>query len=300
MKALPPALQARLSSGVTTLCRCWRVTRADGAVLGFTDHDRDVLADGTVFAAGTGFTASRLEQSLGLTIDNVEAAGAFSSDGITEADVLAGRYDGAAVDLLLVDWGDPATFALLSSGDLGEVRREGLAFSAELRSLAHRLNQVIGSTYSRTCEAQLGDARCRVDLSGPAMRAALTAAPGTAGAVVVTSSLAGFASDWFTAGTLALSSGAAAGLTFEIKSHRRTSGIDQVELWLPPPFPIRPGDGGTAVAGCRKTLAVCRSKFGNVSNFRGFPHIPGTDAVTRYGVQGALGASGSSLFGSGR
>ncbi len=57
------------------------------------------------------------------------------------------------------------------------------------------------------------------------------------------------------------------------------------------------GDGGTAVAGCRKTLATCKSKFGNVVNFRGFPHIPGVDVVTRYGVEGALGQTGGSIFG---
>ena len=269
MKTLPPSLQARLSSGVTTLCHCWRVTRTDGTVLGFTEHDRDVLADGTTFRAGTGFSASRLEQSLGLSIDNMEAASAFSSAGITEADILAGRYDGAAVDLLLVDWGDPSTFVLLSSGDIGEVKREGLAFTAELRSQAHRLNQKIGSTYSRTCEAQLGDARCKVDLTQATMRSAFAALAGTAGRVIVASGLSGFASDWF----------------------------DQLELWLPPPFPIAVGDAGTVVAGCRKTLAVCGSKFNNVANFRGFPHIPGSDAVTRYGVQGALDAAGGSLFG---
>lgn len=297
MKALPPALQASLSSGVTTLCYCWRVTRADGTVSGFTEHDRDVVADGTTFRAGTGFSASRLEQSLGLSIDNMQAAGAFSSAGITEADILAGRYDDAGVDLLWVDWSDPATFVLLTSGNLGEVRREGLAFSAELRSLAHRLNQKIGSTYSRTCQAQLGDARCKVDLSQAAWRAAFTATDGTAGRVIVASGLSAYASDWFTAGTLTFGTGADAAIPFEVKSHRRTSGIDQLELWLPPPFPIAAGDPGTVVAGCRKTFAVCGSKFSNVMNFRGFPHIPGTDAVTRYGVQGALDATGGSLFG---
>ena len=297
MKALPPALQARLSSGVTTLCHCWRVTRPDGTVLGFTEHDRDVRADGTTFLAGTGFSASRLEQSLGLSIDNVEAAGALSFAGITESDILAGRYDDAVVDLLLVDWGDPGTFVILSSGNIGEVKREGLAFTAELRGVAHRLNQKIGSAYSRTCEAQLGDARCQVDLTQATMRSTFTAMSGTAGRVIVASGLSGFADDWFTGGTLTFSSGSDAGIPFEVKSHRRTSGIDQLELWLPPPFPIAAGDAGTVLAGCRKTLAVCGSKFDNIANFRGFPHIPGTDAVTRYGVQDALDATGGSLFG---
>ncbi len=118
MKQLPPALQAALSSGVTTLCYCWRLTRADGAVLGFTEHDRDVVADGTSFLAETGFTASRLEQSLGLSIDNMEAVGALSSAGISEADLVAGRYDDAAVELLWVDWSDPAVFVLLCAAIL--------------------------------------------------------------------------------------------------------------------------------------------------------------------------------------
>ena len=297
MKILPAALQARLSSGVTTLCHCWRVTRRDGTVLGFTEHDRDLRADGTLFLAGTGFTASRLEQSSGLSVDNMDAAGALSSAGITEDDILAGRYDDAAVDLLWVDWSDPTVFVTLSSGNLGEVKRQGLAFSAELRSLAQRLNQKIGSTYARGCDAGLGDARCGVDLSQSAFTASFTAVGGTAGRVLVASGLSAAASDWFTAGTLTFASGANAALPFEVKVHRRTSGIDQLELWLPPPFPIAAGDAGTVVAGCRKTFAVCRSKFGNGANFRGFPHIPGSDAVTRYGVQGALDATGGSLYG---
>ncbi len=116
-----------------------------------------------------------MEQSLGLSIDNLQAAGALSSAGITEADILAGRYDDAAVDLFWVDWTDPTTFVQIGSGNLGELKREGLAFSAELRSLAHRLNQKIGSTYARQCEASLGDARCQVDLTQPALNATFTA-----------------------------------------------------------------------------------------------------------------------------
>ena len=290
MKLLPPALQARLSGGVTTLCYCWRVTRHDGTIMGFTEHDRDVVAAGTTFLAGSGFTASRIEQSLGLAVD------ALSSAGISEADILAGRYDDAAVDLYWVDWSDPATFVLISSGNLGEVKREGLAFSAELRALAQRLNQKIGSTYSRQCEATLGDARCKVDLTRPQYSAAVTLTSGSSGRVLVAAGLSGFASDWFTDGTLTFATGANAAIPFEVKAHRRTSGIDQLELWLPPPFPAAVGDAGTVVAGCRKTLAVCVSKFGNIANFRGFPHIPGADAVTRYGVQGALAATGGSLF----
>lgn len=297
MKAVPEAFQAHLDGGVTTLAYCWRLTRRDGAVLGFTEHDRDVAALGVTFLAGTGFTASSIEQGLGLSVDNLEASGALSSLGIVDADILAGRYDDAAVDLFWINWNDPSQLLQIASGRLGEVKREGLAFSAELRSLATLLNQKIGLTYGRTCSAVLGDARCRVDLTNAAYRGGVTATSAGLSRDIVVAGLSGFAADWFTDGTLSFGSGANAGLPFEIKSHRRTAGVDILELWLPPPFPVAAGDTGTATAGCRKTLAVCKGKFANVPNFRGFPHIPGTDVVTRYASQGALGQSGGSLFG---
>ena len=47
MRSLSPAMQAALSREATTLARCWRLARRDGLVLGFTDHDRDLVLDGT-------------------------------------------------------------------------------------------------------------------------------------------------------------------------------------------------------------------------------------------------------------
>ena len=296
MKAVPPALAAHLATGATTLAYCWRVTRRDDTVLGFTEHDRDLTYAGTLFRASSGFTASQLSQSLDLSVDNMNAAGALSSDDLTEADILAGRYDDAAVELFWVNWADPTQGLTIAAGNLGELTRMGVAFSAEFRSIANRLNQKIGTTCERFCSANLGDDRCRVDLTAPAYRAAVTARTAGTGSEITVAGLSAFAADWFSFGTLAFTGGANAGLRFDIKAQLRTSGIDVLQLWRPVPFPVAPGDGATAVAGCRKSFSTCRTKFGNFANFRGFPHIPGTDVVTRYAVQGALDASGGSLF----
>ena len=48
MRTIPSALQAKLDSGVTTLARCWIITRRDGAKMGFTDHDADLTLAGTL------------------------------------------------------------------------------------------------------------------------------------------------------------------------------------------------------------------------------------------------------------
>ncbi len=296
MKTLSSALQAHLDTGVTTLAYCWKVTRTDGTVYGFTEHDRDITALGTTFSAETGFTASQIEQGLGLSIDNLEATGALSSASLNDADILAGRFDDATVELYWINWQDPTQIVVIAQGNLGEIKRQGVAFSAEFRSLAHRLDQKIGQTYERSCSAALGDARCGIDLTLPTLQAPVAVSTATTSRDIVVSGLESFASDWFTGGTLTFSTGHDALIPFEIKSHRKTSGIDILELWLPPPFAIAAGDIGRAVAGCRKNFATCQSKFNNVTNFRGFPHIPGVDVVTRYGVQGALDQTGGSIF----
>ena len=296
MKAVPATLAHQLQGGATPwpFGGGWRGPAGGGG--GSPPHDRDLTYAGTVFAASSGFTASQIQQSLDLSVDNMNAAGALSSALLTETDILAGRYDDAAVELFWVDWADATQGLTIATGNLGEVTRAGLAFSAEFRSLANRLNQKIGTTCERFCSARLGDSRCKVDLTAPAYRATATA--GTAGLVsaITVTGLSSFAADWFTFGTLTFASGANDGLAFDIKAHLRTSGIDILQLWAPTPFPVALGDTATVIAGCRKSLATCKAKFANLPNFRGYPHIPGADVVTRYAVQGALDASGGSLF----
>jgi hypothetical protein len=103
MRAIPAVLQTSLDSGVTTLAQAWKLTRHDGAVMGFTDHDRDLVIDGVTFRAGTGFGASEASSRFDLSVDGGEIAGAFDDATLTEADLAAGRYDAAAIETWLVD-----------------------------------------------------------------------------------------------------------------------------------------------------------------------------------------------------
>jgi len=130
----------------------------------------------------------------------------LSDAAVTEADILAGRYDGARVESWRVNWRLPEERALIRVDTIGEIVREDGAFRAELRSGQHAMNVAKGRFYQHVCDARLGDARCGVDLG----------APGMAGAT------------------------------------------------------------------CDRSFATCREKFNNGVNFRGFPHIPGNDALMRY------------------
>jgi uncharacterized phage protein (TIGR02218 family) len=295
MRSIPSALQAKLDSGVTTLCRCWKLQRRDGLIMGFTDHDQDIVLDGLTFLAGTGLSATEATSRLGLAIDGAEISGALADESLTEAELAAGRYDAADIEVFLVDWSDPALRVLLARGALGEIRREGAAFTAELRGLAHRLNEESGRLYTATCSADLGDQHCTVDLNDPAFRASGAISALRGGSVFEASGLAGFAGSWFTAGKLSWTSGPNNGLAVEVKSHRVEGATVIVTLWQAMPEPLAVGDELVVTAGCDKRFSTCRDRFANAVNFRGFPHIPGNDFVVSYAVPGAPGNDGGSM-----
>jgi uncharacterized phage protein (TIGR02218 family) len=298
MRAIPPALQAKLDAGATTLARCWVLTRRDGEVLGFTDHDADIVIEGVTCRAGTGLSASEATQQFGLAVGGSEIAGALAADTLNEDDLAAGRFDAASVRLYLVDWSEPTLRVLLASGALGEVRREGAAFTAEMRGLAHRLAEESGRLFTATCAADLGDTRCKIDLSDPAFRGSGTVAALPGGSLFIAAGLDAFADGWFTAGRLAWTSGANAGLGVEVKVHRAGADGVTLALWQAMPEPLAMGDAFTVTAGCDKRFSTCRDRFANTGNFRGFPHIPGNDFLVQYAVAGEPGNDGGKITGS--
>ena len=294
MRTIPIELQAKLDSGVTTLCRCWLITRNDGVTQGFTDHDEDVVLDTVTCRAGTGLDGSEVTQNFGLAVDSSELSGALSDQSLNEDDLAAGRYDGAAVALWLTDWSEPDLRVLLAKGTLGEVKREGLVFTAELRGLSQRLAQDSGRLYTTACSADLGDARCKIDLGNGAYHGSGTVTAVKAASSVTVNGLATFNDGWFTAGKLTFTGGANAGLAVEVKIHRKDAEVT-LELWQIVPEPIAAGDTFDVTAGCDKQFSTCHDKFANVVNFRGFPHIPGNDFVISYPLQGEPGHDGASM-----
>ncbi len=279
MRALDPNLKTLLDSGATTLATCWRITRVDGAVLGFTDHDRALAFDGTSFLPDSGAAGSGITSTADLAVDNAEIEGALSDAALSADDLAAGRYDGAGVEIFRVNWASPETRLLLKKAVIGEVRRDGDAFRAELRGLSHFLDQTTGRVYQRLCDVNLGDAKCGVDLSD--------AAYNTTGAVTalrddqsfIASGFGAFADSWFAHGLLTWTSGANQGARVHIKT-QGTGGA--VALWLPAGADIAIGDAFTATAGCDKRFATCGDKFANTINFRGFPLMPGNDFAVSY------------------
>lgn len=289
-------LKAHLARGCTTLARAWAITRADGRVLGFTDHDRALAFEGIAFEPESGMTAKAIAQGTGLSVDNTESYGALSSEAIAEADILAGRYDGAEVRAWLVNWADVRMRAMLFRGTIGEVTRGAGAFSAELRGLTEALNVEQGRIYHPRCAAVLGDGQCRFDLSTNGYAMEIAAEAMEEGRIFRFASVAGFDDRWFEKGRFTVLDGAAAGLVGVIKNDRvQGGGARLVELWQSLGAEVAPGDWLRLEAGCDRRADTCRLKFENFENFRGFPHIPGEDWLTSYPVPSGIN-DGGSLF----
>ncbi|OYX44350.1 MAG: hypothetical protein B7Z02_06260 [Rhodobacterales bacterium 32-67-9] len=290
----PQALKDHLAGGATTVARAFAVTRKDGMVLGFTDHDRDLTFDGIAFHAGSGMTAKAIQQGTGLSVDNTETFGALRSDAITEEDILAGRYDGAEVMGWLVNWADVSVRALQFRGTLGEIVRSGGAFNAELRGLSEGLNQPQGLIYHARCSAVLGDGRCGFDLDQPGYSEERPVETVTDARVFGFADFAGYEDRWFEKGRFRVLTGAAAGLVGSVKNDRLRKGTArEVELWQALGMAPAPGDFVRIEAGCDKRSETCRLKFANFDNFRGFPDIPGEDWLMSRPVGASVNDGGS-------
>ena len=264
----------RISEGpLTSLAFCWRVERRDGAGCALTSVDRAVEHDGVRYEAAPGMMPAGIVRKGGLEPGSGEVAGAVTSGALGAVDLAAGRWDGAAVTLSTVDWSDPAADAMiLAGGEIGEVAVDGETYTAELRGGAAKLDAPVCPVTSPTCRASLGDKRCRVDMAGRTVRAVVVACDGDR----VTIDRA--AEGRFLFGRLRWLSGANTGLKTVIWGCEGTV----VRVRELAPGAVAVGDRVELREGCDKMIATCSARFSNVVNFRGEPHVPGNDLLTRY------------------
>jgi uncharacterized phage protein (TIGR02218 family) len=259
---------------LTPLAFCWRLTRRDGVRLGFTSHDQDLEVDGLIYRASPGMVPSAIEASDGFDASSVDLSGALTSDAITADDLAAGRWDGAQLLLSANDWTqaevDPV---FLARGELGAISQEDDSFTAELRGPTTVLDAPVVEETSPLCRAKLGDARCRVDMAG---RQRFASVIGSLGNVLTVGG--SHADGDYAFGKLRWISGKNSGLESWIDAS--TGG--QLVLREAPRFAVIAGDLVELIEGCDRQFSTCRTRFANAANFRGEPHLPGNDLLTRY------------------
>jgi uncharacterized phage protein (TIGR02218 family) len=295
MKAISLALTAHLSLSCTTVAILWKVTRQDGIILGFTNHDQDITYnDGTNtvdYKALTGYTPSANESGSDLGTDNLQATAFLDSSAISEADVRAGLYNYAAIQIRLVNYADLTMSDLkIRCGTLGQVKMQNGEFVAEVRGLTFWLTTVLGNTYGPGCRLDLGDLQCQVDLS-------LLAQSGSVASVtdnetfVPTAGLSPAGAGYFNYGIVTWTSGENLGYAMEIASWDGTT----AKFFESMPNDIAIADTFTIEPGCNKGTD-CNTKFvgvklldgsttgsgGNILNKHSEDFIPGMDSILQY------------------
>jgi uncharacterized phage protein (TIGR02218 family) len=279
-KTIPAGLLAHYASGQTTLARLWKVTRNDGAVYGFTDHDQPLSFGGLDYAPSSAFDASAIATRGELNVDDLQVQGLLDNAGITADDIEAGLWDGAAVEIRQVNWADLGNGAeLLRVGTVGNVQRQRGQYVVEMRGLMQAFENTIVEVVTPTCHAVLGDARCGVDMDAVKVASAVTTA--TSRRAFTASGLAQ-AAGYFTGGQVTFTSGLNDGVSMEIKDHD-AGGVLSLQLALP--YDLTVADTFDIWPGCDKTKATCIAKFDNLLNFRGFSFVPGMDRILKVGGQ---------------
>lgn len=276
-RAASPELLAHFAGGSTTRAYCWKCTRRDSEVFAFTSVDVPLVFEGVSYEAATGFTPSAIEGNLDLSVPNLEVAGMLSSESITERDLLAGLWDGCDIEIFEVNFRDLSMGRMiLGGGRIGNVTAGRVAFTAELRGLTQQLQQPVGETYTKTCLAAFGDARCGVDVEAMRVETAVTAVTSRS---AFAASLAD-ADDTYGAGVVRWITGLNAGGEMEVATF--VAGAFSLSATMP--FSIGVGDTFSVVPGCRKRADVdCKDRYDNVINFRGFPLVPLNDAIIGQG-----------------
>jgi len=274
MRTIPVALASHFQQETMTIATCWKATLKNGTVYGFTDHTSNLVFDAVTYLASAGYTPSSITTTEALSVDNLEVVGMLSNDAIADADIHAGLWDYAEIEIFQVNYADLTQGALyLRKGWLGEVRTGRSVFSAELRGMTQKLQQTIGELYSPSCRATLGDTRCGVNLASFTFNGTVQTV--TSNRQFTDSGLAQ-ANGYFDYGIITFTGGLNAGISMEVKTY--TTGA--VLLQLPMPYGVQVGDTFSIVAGCAKRIIEdCKTKFNNVVNFRGEPYFPGVDQL---------------------
>lgn len=263
-----------LGKRLCTLAFCWRIERRDGVAIGLTSHDRDLMIGGLLYRAAPGMTPSAVRSGTGLEGDDVDLAGALTSDAISERDLMAGRWDGAALELWLTEWEAPgALWLLLTRGAIGAIGRSGGGFTAELEgAAAAAIGAPVAPSTSPDCRASLGDRQCRVDMGG---RRRIVRVDGVTDAAVAVEGLEPGA---YAFGTMRWLTGPNAGARQGVTDND-AQGLTLTDA---PAFGVEPGALALLTEGCDRQIATCAARFGNAVNFRGEPYLPGMDLLTRY------------------
>jgi len=279
MKTASAGLKAHMAGEVTTLATCWHITRLDATEFFFTDHDADLVISGDTYVSAVGYSRTAIHSGTDTAVDNLDLSGIFDDATITDDDLRSGLFDGADVEVFLVNWGDLTQGIMrLRKGFLGEVSMSPSGtFETSLMGFGQVMQQNVGDLYLPTCRVDLGSTKCGIDLVGGGWKISATVATVTSARVfTITYTEVRAVDGWFVDGVVEWATGENSGRAMEVKGWTQSTAT--VTLFLPMPRTVTVGDTLTIYPGCNKS-SHCKDRFNNIVNMRAEPFVPGLDGL---------------------
>lgn len=283
MKDILQTMKDHIAGEVTTLALCWYMILTDGSEFYYTDHDKPIIFNGKTYITAAGAVPSATSTTSNLAVDNMEITMAWYGDLATEAEIRGGRFDFATMNIFLLNYEDinMGTIPLLK-GKLGEVVIEDNLVRVDIRGMTQYLQQKMGELYSVGCQATFGDDRCKIDADLSIYTKAFTVNSADAShpkRIFNIVEVLGDIDNYYTGGYIHWLTGNNANTKMDIKVYWQTN--QRVELYEPMVRDIQPADTGNIIVGCNKKFETCKTKFDNIINFRGFPHLTGVTKLLR-------------------
>lgn len=286
-KAISNNLKAELIGPLTRLATCMRIERTDGAVFGFTTHDKALTIDGLVYHPTASFNPTDIESQNNLDTDNLSVEGMLSDDVLNADELRAGYWDNARYRIFQVCWADLTMGQKKDrTGWLGDVSVHIQTFVTDLLGLmdAYTINFI--ETTTPGCRASLGDSRCKFSLSGsPSGLGSPPTALSVSGTLGVCDTDYQTLHDaarvepdaYFDEGkiTIEFPNGPR---QYEVKAY-----IVGIIVTKTPVGYDATGCNYTMTIGCDRTFGTCAGRFNNAINFQGEPHLRGNDLLVQVG-----------------
>lgn len=276
MKTISDELKNYLAKESTSLAKCYEIETKNGDVTRFTNLDKDIEIDGLVYYAAQSIDEDASQITSNVEYDNVTIEGIISSHNISENDLLNGKYDNAKISVFLVNYENVELGKLyVFNGFIDSIECVDGKFTASLKSLSSKLDVNIVKLYSPVCRCGFCDGKCGLNASNYTFSGEITYVENRQKFRTNSSEITEKESGYFNYGLLTFTGGGNLGESFEIKYITDGS----INLFRNVTHELSLGDTFQIIAGCDKEFDTCVSKFSNAINFRGEPHVPGTEFI---------------------
>jgi uncharacterized phage protein (TIGR02218 family) len=270
----------------TYRCQAWKLVRKDGQVFAFTSLDRDIEWGGVTYRTCNSLSSSASESAADLSsVGNVELAGILDDAAIKQADLYAGLFDDAFVDVWVIPYNgepdDQAPFRVAAGWTGKVVRMEG-NFTAEILGGGARLQQAALVRFiTPGCSWDFGVMNdkgigCPVDAEARKVAGAIVTSSALRSVVHFSGAVDPGGTSIWNGGTIVWTSGLNAGVSCQVDT--LDWGAPALSLWDLAPYPPAPGDTFDIKPGCPYTSTACK-QYGAYLSFGGYDNVPGPDAL---------------------